>query len=114
MLETSPQSLDALFSGGYTGSGMEFEWDPSKDAVNQQKHGLSFREASTVFGDPLALTIADPDHSMDEQRFLTTGYSEQRQLIIVAHTDREQRIRIISARIATATERTVYEQGERP
>ena len=68
---------------------MEFEWDPEKDAANQQKHGISFSEASTVFGDSLALTILDPDHSLDEQRFLTTGYSSQNRLIIVAHTDRE-------------------------
>jgi uncharacterized protein len=90
---------------------MNFEWDPEKDAANQQKHGISFQEASTVFGDPLAWTIADPDHSTEEQRFLTIGYSSRQQLIIVAHTDREERIRIISARSATASERRTYELG---
>ena len=90
---------------------MNFKWDPEKDAANQQKHGISFQEASTVFGDPLAWTIADPDHSTEEQRFLTIGYSSRQQLIIVAHTDREERIRIISARSATASERRTYELG---
>ena len=90
---------------------MNFEWDPEKDAANQQKHGISFQEASTVFGDSLAWTIADPDHSAEEQRFLTIGYSSGQQLIIVAHTDREERVRIISARSATASERRTYELG---
>lgn len=90
---------------------MNFEWDPEKDAANQQKHGIGFQEASTVFGDPLAWTIADPDHSTEEQRFLTIGYSSRQQLIIVAHTDREERIRIISARSATASEHRTYELG---
>jgi Uncharacterized protein conserved in bacteria len=91
---------------------MEFEWDASKDTGNQRKHGISFREASTVFGDPLALTISDPDHSYEEQRFLTTGFSLERRLLIVAHTYRETRIRIIGARTVTAGERTSYEQGQ--
>jgi uncharacterized protein len=77
---------------------VNFEWDPKKDAANQQKHGISFEEASSIFGDPLAWTITDPDQSIEEQRFLTTGYSSQRRLIIVAHTDRGDRIRIITAR----------------
>jgi len=89
---------------------MEFEWDPEKDQQNQAKHGVSFQEVSTVFGDPFALTIDDPDHSVGENRFLTTGYSDLQRLIIVAHTDRDERIRIINAREVTATERHVYEE----
>ena len=64
---------------------MDFEWDPEKDAANRQKHGIVFRDASTVFGDPLATTILDPDHAIEEQRFLTTGRSSQQKLIIVAY-----------------------------
>jgi uncharacterized DUF497 family protein len=70
---------------------MEFEWDPVKDADNQAKHGVTFEDASTVFGDPLAVTIVDPDHSSAEQRFLTTGMSARERLLIVAHTDRDDR-----------------------
>jgi hypothetical protein len=88
---------------------MDFEWDPAKDAENQAKHGVAFEEASTVFGDPLALTIVDPDHSSNEQRFLTTGRSTQQRLLIVAPTDRDDRIRIISARTVTSAERRTYE-----
>ena len=89
---------------------MEFEWDQEKDQQNQAKHGVSFQEVSTVFGDPFALTIDDPDHSVGENQFLTTGYSDLQRLIIVAHTDRDERIRIINAREVTATERHVYEE----
>ena len=89
---------------------MQFEWDPEKDQQSQAKHGVSFDEASTVFGDPFAITIDDPDHSPDERRMLTTGYSDRQRLIIVAHTDRDERIRIISAREVTATERCDYEE----
>jgi hypothetical protein len=77
---------------------MQFEWDPDKDRQNQANHGVSFDEASTVFGDPFAWTIADPDHSVEEHRFLTTGFSSRQRLIIVAHTDRDERIRLITAR----------------
>ncbi len=92
---------------------MQFEWDPDKDRENLGQHGVSFDEASTAFGDPFAVTITDPDHSNDEYRFLTTGYSNRQRLIIVAHTDRDERIRLISAREVTATERHVYEEGPR-
>lgn len=91
---------------------MDFEWDPDKDAENQRKHGVAFDEASTVFGDPLAWTITDPDHSADEERFLTTGNSASQRMLIVAHTDRESRVRIISARDVTAAERRTYEEGD--
>ena len=79
---------------------------------NLSKHGISFDEASTIFGDPLAMTIEDPDHSQEEQSLLTTGMSQRQRLMIVAHTDRDGRIRIISARDATSAERRQYESGE--
>ena len=91
---------------------MQFEWDPDKDRRNQAKHGVSFEEANTIFGDPLAWTVRDPDHSTGERRYLTTGYSKNQRLIIVAHTERGDRIRIISARDVTAAERRIYEKGE--
>jgi uncharacterized DUF497 family protein len=90
---------------------MEFEWDPDKAARNLTKHGVSFHEAATVFGDPLAITYSDPDHSDDEDRFLTFGHSSEGHLLVVSHTDRGDRIRIISARRATRRERKLYEEG---
>ncbi len=89
---------------------MDFEWDAEKDQQNQANHGVSFDEASTVFGDPFALTIGDPDHSWEEQRFLTTGHTNGQRLVIVSHVDREERIRLISARDVTAAERRNYEE----
>ncbi len=89
---------------------MEFEWDSDKAANNLAKHGVSFHAAATVFGDPLALTYFDPDHSEDEDRFLTFGHSNGGDLLVVSHTDREERTRIISARRATRKERTQYEE----
>ena len=91
---------------------MRFEWDPEKARSNLTKHGVSFDEAATVFGDPLAVTIHDPDHSLQEQRFLTTGLSKIQRLLIVAHTDREGRVRMINAREVTPTERSQYESAE--
>ena len=91
---------------------MQVEWDQEKAHENLAKHGVSFDEAATVFGDPLAVTIDDPDHSHDEQRFLTAGLSSRGRLIIVAHTDRAGRVRIITARGVTARERSQYESGE--
>ena len=88
---------------------MQFEWDPAKAARNLAKHGVSFDEASTVFGDPLAGTILDPQHSDEEPRFVTIGLSTSRRLVTVAHAEREDRIRIISARRATRRERRKYE-----
>jgi uncharacterized DUF497 family protein len=90
---------------------MEFEWDPDKAARNLAKHGVSFHEAATVFGDPLAVTYFDPDHSEEEDRFLTFGHSSEGHLLVVAHTDREDRTRVISARRATRKERKAYEEG---
>ena len=89
---------------------MEFEWDPEKAAGNWRKHDVSFEEAATVFGDPLAMTYLDPDHSEEEDRFLTFGHSQQGRLLVVSHTDREDRMRIISARQLTRRERKQYEQ----
>ena len=84
---------------------------PRQGDRNLAKHGVSFAEAATVFGDPLAITFADPDHSGDEDRFLTFGHSAEGHLLVVSHTDREDRTRIISARRATRKERRFYEQG---
>ena len=91
---------------------MEFEWDPNKAASNVTKHKVSFREAATVFRDPLSMTFDDPDHSDDEERFITIGRSTGGRLLIVAHTDRGDRIRIISARETTRGEREVYEEEQ--
>ena len=88
---------------------MQFEWDAEKAAENLAKHGVSFDEASTVFGDPLAGTILDPQHSIEEVRFVTIGLSTSQRLIVVAHADRDDRVRIISARRATRRERRRYE-----
>jgi len=90
---------------------MEFEWDAEKAKRNAAKHGVEFREAATVFGDFLALTFYDPDHSRDEDRYVTFGHSINKRLLVVAHTDRGERIRIISARPATRHEKKIYEQG---
>ena len=90
---------------------MKFEWDPDKSDANLKKHGISFHEAATVFGDPLAITFNDPDHSIGEQRFLTFGHSSTNQLMAVVHTERLGKTRIISARRATKQEREIYENG---
>ena len=90
---------------------MEFEWDPRKDAVNRRKHGIGFREATTVFGDPLAITFPDVDHSISEERFLTVGASASGRLLVVAHTEGEGAIRIISARPVARSERRFYEES---
>jgi len=87
-----------------------FEWDPVKARQNVAKHGVSFAEAATVFGDPLSLTISDPDHSRAERRFITIGLSSGDRLLVIVHTDRPDRIRLISARQATRAERKAYEE----
>jgi hypothetical protein len=94
---------------------MEFEWDAEKAASNLAKHGVTFPEAMTVFGDPLESVIADPDRSEDECRFLSMGLSAAgRLLVVVAYTERQDRIRIISARKATPRERRQYESTVSP
>ena len=88
---------------------MKFTWDPAKAAQNLIDHGESFQEATTVFGDPLAGTIPDPDHSIGEQRLLTMGQSGAGKLLVVSHIEEGDTIRIISARLATSHERRDYE-----
>ena len=89
---------------------MQFEWDADKAAANLLAHGVSFEEASTVFFDPLSATGVDPDHSVGEARFITFGISSSGRLLVVAHTNRGEVIRIISARVATRGERKIYEE----
>ena len=89
---------------------MDFEWDPRKAEINLRKHGVSFTEAGTVFGDDFAITVPDPDHSNDEDRYITIGWSDRRRLLMISHTDRGDRIRIISARELTKVERKEYEE----
>ena len=89
---------------------MQFEWDAEKAASNLKKHGVSFQEAATAFGDPFSATIADPDHSEDEDRYVLLGQTYQGRLVVVVHTDREETVRIISARLASRRERKSYEQ----
>lgn len=88
---------------------MEFEWCPEKDVANFEKHGVTFSEAATVFGDPFEMTIVDPDHSEGEFRFLSIGRSRTGQLLVVAYTERDCRIRIITARPAISREIRHYE-----
>ncbi|PWU21415.1 MAG: hypothetical protein C5B50_01735 [Verrucomicrobia bacterium] len=90
---------------------MNFEWDPEKAAANKRKHGISFEEAATVFADPLSATYYDPAHSVGESRYITVGMSRSGRLLFVAHTDRGEIIRIISARLATRRERKQHEEG---
>ena len=91
---------------------MEFEWDPDKAASNLAKHGVSFPEAATVFGDPLAITYFDPDNSDEEDRFLTFGHSCEGHLLVVSHTDRDDRTRIISAQAGNPQREKQYEEGQ--
>ncbi len=88
------------------------EWDPVKARTNRRKHGVTFEEAATIFNDSLSSTIPDPLHSETEERFIIIGQSIQRRLLIVVHTDREDVIRIISARVANAHERKTYEETD--
>ena len=90
--------------------GYTFEWDPEKADANFQKHGVSFDDASTVFGDPLSLLMPDPDHSADEERYLILGMSAHRKLPVVACAERPPNTRLISARRATRAERKRYEE----
>lgn len=90
---------------------MEFEWDERKAQRNLRKHGISFHEAATVFGNPLAVTFLDPDHSEEEGRCVTFGLSQLNRVLVVAHTERGRTTRIISARLMTRKERRIYESG---
>jgi uncharacterized protein len=89
---------------------VQFEWDPAKNETNHRKHGISFGEAATAFGDPLSLTISDPEHSLDEARYILVGLTYSSRLVVVAHIETGDTIRIISARPANNAERRAYEQ----
>lgn len=90
----------------------KFEWGPAKAASNLKDHKVSFEEASTVFGDPLAMLMTDPDHSEEEERYLLLGMSLRGRLLVVSFAERPPRTRLISAREATRHERRQYEEGE--
>ena len=89
---------------------LDFEWDEAKAQANLLEHGVSFDEAKTIFGDRWSMTVPDPDHSHEEARFVTIGVSPAGQTLVVAHTDRGQNVRLISARRATRRERLTYEE----
>ncbi len=88
---------------------LTFEWDPNKAKINLERHGVSFDEASTAFQDPLSLTIDDPLHTEDEERFILLGLSHKNRMLVVVHTERGDNIRMISARKMTKQERKYYE-----
>ena len=88
-----------------------FEWNPKKARNNVKKHGISFDEASSVFKDTLSLTIGDPLHSQDEERLVIIGVSRKNRFLTVVHTDRGEKVRIISARKSTKSERRFYENN---
>jgi uncharacterized DUF497 family protein len=90
---------------------VDFEIDPKKATSNLKKHGVGFEEAASVFGDPLAFTFADPDHSVGEERWLMFGLSHRARILAVVYTQRRERYRIISGRLATRHERKIYEEG---
>lgn len=90
---------------------MVYEWNAAKAKANLKKHGVSFEQAATVFLDAMAMTFPDPDHSLEEEREITVGYTTGRAVVFVSHCQRGQRLRIISARKATTRERKQYEEG---
>ena len=90
---------------------MEFEYDQTKAVLNLKKHKVSFEEAASVFGDPMAYTFADPDHSIGEERWLMFGTSRMARILAIIYTHRGGKYRIISARLATRHERKIYEEG---
>ncbi len=92
--------------------GLRFEWDPKKAEANLERHKIAFEEAATAFADPLSITIPDPDHSIRESRFILIGRTFAGQTVLIAHTERRDQIRIISARRATRREVKAYEEGE--
>lgn len=92
--------------------GLRFAWDLKKAATNLSKHQVSFEEAATAFGDPVSLTVPDPGHSIGEERFLLIGRSEAGRMLVVAHIDRPDQIRVVSARLATRRERRTYEEDQ--
>ena len=92
--------------------GIDFEWDPNKAAQNVRKHGVTSEDAATVFQDSLSITVPDPDHSIVEDRFITVGTSSQNRELMVAHAERGDCIRIISARALTPREKRQYEEAD--
>lgn len=90
---------------------IKFDWDKRKDRENLRRHKIDFNEASTVFADSLSITISDPEHSEDEARWVTMGLSNRQRLLVVIHTEEDETIRIISARMADRAERRKYEEG---
>ena len=90
---------------------MKIEWDPKKARLNLRKHKVSFEEAATAMSDPMAATGTDPDHSITENRYVTFGVSDRGRLLVVAHTEKDDTIRIVSARLASKGERKIYEEG---
>ena len=90
---------------------LRFDWDGTKASSNARKHSVRFEEAATAFRDTLSVTVPDPDHSLDEERYLLLGMTERNRLVVVSHTERGDIIRLISARLATARERKGYEEG---
>ncbi len=103
-------TMDKLFYHNYHMK-LNFEWDEEKAKANLQKHKVSFDEAITVFIDPFSITIPDPDHSVEEQRYIDIGRSDKGHVLVVVYTERGQNIRIISCRKATSSERKLYEEG---
>ena len=90
---------------------LRFGWDPRKAAANKRRHGVTFEEAATAFGDGLSITVADPSHSIEEQRFVLVGRSDAGRILVVSHVERGDELRLISARLATRRERRDYEEG---
>ena len=90
---------------------MKIEWDPQKAKLNLTKHGVAFEEAATALSDPMAVTGADPDHSDNEERYITFGVSARNRLLVVSHAEEGETIRLISARKASKGERELYEEG---
>jgi uncharacterized DUF497 family protein len=90
---------------------LTFEWDESKAKTNMWKHNVGFDEAKTIFNDPFLLTFPDMDNSDDEERYISIGLSDRDRILVLIHTDRQGRIRIISCRKATTRERRYYEEG---
>jgi uncharacterized DUF497 family protein len=101
-----------IIQEGQTMENPEFEWDDDKAVSNLKKHGVSFDEGATIFNDPMIATIADVDHSKKEERYISIGISVQGRLLVVVHTEREKRIRLIGCRKATNVERKFYETNE--
>lgn len=90
---------------------LQFDWDTGKAQNNLHKHQVSFEEACTIFDDPMFITFLDAEHSLDEERYITIGFSQSNRLLLVAHAERQGHIRMISARKATKHEQTFYAEG---